>query len=102
MDKVDILSRTLIDDEAKNFLIKYRPDALKEATGEANCNESTTSKKDKKNIRIIISNILNSNNTFCMFVSAIRRKIRYKKLNKRIPFYKYQVMQENNQPINLM
>ena len=32
MDKVDILSRTLIDDEAKKFLIKYRPDALKEAT----------------------------------------------------------------------
>ena len=32
MDKVDILSRTLIDDEAKKFLIKYRPNALKEAT----------------------------------------------------------------------
>ena len=32
MDKVDILSRTQIDDEAKKFLIKYRPNALKEAT----------------------------------------------------------------------
>lgn len=32
MNKVDILSRTQIDNEAENFLMKYRPNALKKAT----------------------------------------------------------------------
>ena len=32
MNNRDILSRAQIDDEAENFLIKYRPDALKKAT----------------------------------------------------------------------
>lgn len=32
MNKIDILSRIQIDDEAEKFLMKYRPNALKEAT----------------------------------------------------------------------
>ena len=32
MNNRDMLSRAQIDDEAENFLIKYRPDALKKAT----------------------------------------------------------------------
>lgn len=32
MNKIDILSRVQIDDEAQKFLMKYRPNALKEPT----------------------------------------------------------------------
>lgn len=65
------------------------------------CTGSWYAKKTKSGLKEYIINLLNHENAVCMFINAIRRKIRYSKINKRVPFYKYQLAQERNERIEL-